>query len=150
MKLEGNAIKYGDNIDTDVIIPARYLNSSDPEELAAHCMEDLDKTFVSRVKPGDIMVAGSNFGCGSSREHALVIKTSGIGAVMPKALRGSSSEMRLISVSQSSSAIQILTRETEWRSTLIGARSETSQRTQALISPRSHPSSKILFLKAVL
>jgi 3-isopropylmalate/(R)-2-methylmalate dehydratase small subunit len=85
MKLEGNAIKYGDNIDTDVIIPARYLNSSDPEELAAHCMEDLDKTFVSRVKPGDIMVAGSNFGCGSSREHApLVIKTSGIGAVIAK------------------------------------------------------------------
>ena len=85
MKLEGNAIKYGDNIDTDVIIPARYLNSSDPEELATHCMEDLDKTFVSRVKPGDIMVAGSNFGCGSSREHApLVIKTSGIGAVIAK------------------------------------------------------------------
>ena len=85
MKLEGNAIKYGDNIDTDVIIPARYLNSSDPEELAAHCMEDLDKTFVARVKPGDIMVAGSNFGCGSSREHApLVIKTSGIGAVIAK------------------------------------------------------------------
>lgn len=85
MKLEGNTIKYGDNIDTDVIIPARYLNSSDPEELAAHCMEDLDKTFVSRVKPGDIMVAGSNFGCGSSREHApLVIKTSGIGAVIAK------------------------------------------------------------------
>lgn len=85
MKLKGKVIKYGDNVDTDVIIPARYLNTSDPKELAAHCMEDLDKTFVSRVKPGDIMVAGSNFGCGSSREHApLVIKTSGIGAVIAK------------------------------------------------------------------
>ena len=85
MKLEGNAIKYGDNVDTDVIIPARYLNSSDPQELAAHCMEDLDKTFVSRVITGDIIVAGSNFGCGSSREHApLVIKASGIGAVVAK------------------------------------------------------------------
>jgi 3-isopropylmalate/(R)-2-methylmalate dehydratase small subunit len=85
MKLEGNAIKYGDNVDTDVIIPARYLNSSDPQELAAHCMEDLDKTFVTRVKAGDIMVAGSNFGCGSSREHApLAIKASGIGAVIAK------------------------------------------------------------------
>ncbi len=85
MKLKGNVIKYGDNVDTDVIIPARYLNTSDPKELASHCMEDLDQTFVSRVKPGDIMVAGSNFGCGSSREHApLSIKESGIGAVVAK------------------------------------------------------------------
>ena len=85
MKVKGNVIKYGDNVDTDVIIPARYLNTSDPKELASHCMEDLDSTFVSRVKPGDIMVAGSNFGCGSSREHApLSIKESGIGAVVAK------------------------------------------------------------------
>ena len=85
MKLTGNVIKYGDNVDTDVIIPARYLNTSDPKELASHCMEDLDQTFVSRVKSGDIMVAGSNFGCGSSREHApLSIKESGIGAVVAK------------------------------------------------------------------
>ena len=85
MKLKGNVIKYGDNVDTDVIIPARYLNTSDPKELASHCMEDLDQTFVSRVKSGDIMVAGSNFGCGSSREHApLSIKESGIGAVVAK------------------------------------------------------------------
>ncbi len=85
MKLKGNVIKYGDNVDTDVIIPARYLNTSDPKELASHCMEDLDQTFVRRVKPGDIMVAGSNFGCGSSREHApLSIKESGIGAVVAK------------------------------------------------------------------
>ncbi|MBQ1729287.1 MAG: 3-isopropylmalate dehydratase small subunit, partial [Oscillospiraceae bacterium] len=65
---EGNAIKYGDNIDTDVIIPARYLNTSDPKELASHCMEDIDTSFTARVKPGDIMIGGENFGCGSSRE----------------------------------------------------------------------------------
>ncbi|HAZ19533.1 MAG TPA: 3-isopropylmalate dehydratase small subunit, partial [Clostridiales bacterium] len=74
---------YGNNIDTDVIIPARYLNTSDPKELAAHCMEDLDKTFASRVKPGDILMAGTNFGCGSSREHApMAIKASGIACVV--------------------------------------------------------------------
>ena len=70
MKYTGNVIKYGDNVDTDVIIPARYLNTSDHAELASHCMEDIDKTFVNRVKIGDIMAAGQNFGCGSSREHA--------------------------------------------------------------------------------
>ncbi|MCD8312480.1 MAG: 3-isopropylmalate dehydratase small subunit [Firmicutes bacterium] len=82
---KGNAIKYGDNVDTDVIIPARYLNSSDPEFLASHCMEDLDITFASRKKDGDIMVGGFNFGCGSSREHAPVsIKASGISVVIAK------------------------------------------------------------------
>ena len=70
MQLNGTVIKYGDNVDTDVIIPARYLNTIDKKELASHCMEDLDTTFTSRVKPGDIMVGGENFGCGSSREHA--------------------------------------------------------------------------------
>lgn len=85
MKLIGKVIKYGDNVDTDVIIPARYLNTSDPKELAAHCMEDLDKTFVGRVQKGDIMVAGANFGCGSSREHApIAIKESGIACVAAK------------------------------------------------------------------
>lgn len=85
MNVKGTVIKYGDNVDTDVIIPARYLNTSDKKELAAHCMEDLDKTFVSRVKPGDIMVAGTNFGCGSSREHApIAIKESGISLVIAK------------------------------------------------------------------
>jgi len=85
MNIKGTVIKYGDNVDTDVIIPARYLNTSDEKELAAHCMEDLDKTFVQRVKPGDIMVAGTNFGCGSSREHApLSIKASGIACVVAK------------------------------------------------------------------
>ena len=79
----GRVFKYGDNVDTDVIIPARYLNSSDPKELATHCMEDIDKDFVSRVRPGDILVARKNFGCGSSREHApIAIKASGISCVI--------------------------------------------------------------------
>lgn len=85
MKYEGNVIKYGDNVDTDVIIPARYLNTSDHAELASHCMEDLDKTFVTRVQQGDIITAGFNFGCGSSREHApIAIKASGISLVIAK------------------------------------------------------------------
>ncbi|MDD4539738.1 MAG: 3-isopropylmalate dehydratase small subunit [Lentisphaeria bacterium] len=85
MKITGTVIRYGDNVDTDVIIPARYLNTSDHKELAAHCMEDLDATFVGRVKPGDIMVGGNNFGCGSSREHApIAIKESGIACVVAK------------------------------------------------------------------
>ena len=85
MKIQGNVIRYGDNVDTDVIIPARYLNTADVRELAAHCMEDLDPGFVSRVKKGDIIVAGYNFGCGSSREHApLAIKESGIACVAAK------------------------------------------------------------------
>lgn len=83
MKYQGTVIRYGDNVDTDVIIPARYLNTGDPAALAAHCMEDLDPGFVQRVKKGDILVAGQNFGCGSSREHApLAIQASGISAVI--------------------------------------------------------------------
>ena len=83
MKVQGKVIKYGDNVDTDVIIPARYLNTSDPKELAAHCMEDLDPGFVKKVQKGDIMVAGKNFGCGSSREHApIAIKASGISCII--------------------------------------------------------------------
>jgi 3-isopropylmalate/(R)-2-methylmalate dehydratase small subunit len=83
MKVEGNVIKYGNNVDTDVIIPARYLNTIDPAELASHCMEDLDASFVKRVRKGDIMVAGKNFGCGSSREHApIAIKASGISCII--------------------------------------------------------------------
>lgn len=85
MKYTGTAMKYGDHVDTDVIIPARYLNTSDHKELAAHCMEDLDATFTARVKAGNIMVAGQNFGCGSSREHApIAIKASGISLVIAK------------------------------------------------------------------
>ena len=83
MKVSGKTHKYGDNVDTDVIIPARYLNTPDAQELAKHCMEDIDKDFIHRVKDGDIMVAGVNFGCGSSREHAPVaIKASGISCVI--------------------------------------------------------------------
>ncbi len=83
MKARGTVHKYGDNVDTDVIIPARYLNSSDGNELAKYCMEDIDKDFVKRVKKGDIMVAGKNFGCGSSREHApLAIKCAGVSCVI--------------------------------------------------------------------
>ena len=83
MNAKGPVFKYGDNIDTDVIIPARYLNTQSHQELASHCMEDIDKTFITKVKDGDIMVAGVNFGCGSSREHApIAIKASGISCVI--------------------------------------------------------------------
>ena len=83
MNAKGRVFKYGDNVDTDVIIPARYLNSSDPAELATHCMEDIDKEFVKNVSKGDIMVANKNFGCGSSREHApIAIKADGISCVI--------------------------------------------------------------------
>ena len=83
MKAHGTVFKYGDNVDTDVIIPARYLNSSDPAELATHCMEDIDKDFVKKVKKGDIIVAHKNFGCGSSREHApIAIKAAGVSCVI--------------------------------------------------------------------
>ena len=85
MKFEGKVIKDGDNVDTDVIIPARYLNTIDKKELASHCMEDIDRDFTKKVEAGDIMVAGANFGCGSSREHApIAIKESGISLVIAK------------------------------------------------------------------
>jgi 3-isopropylmalate/(R)-2-methylmalate dehydratase small subunit len=85
MLLKGQAHKYGANVDTDVIIPARYLNVSDPLELARHCMEDLDPQFLKRMKPGDIVVADTNFGCGSSREHApLAMKTAGVSCVIAR------------------------------------------------------------------
>ena len=83
MKIRGTAFKYGDNVDTDVIIPARYLNIADPQELASHAMEDIDADFVKRVQQGDIIVAGSNFGCGSSREHApRVLKDCGVACII--------------------------------------------------------------------
>ena len=81
--VSGKVFKYGDNVDTDVIIPARYLNAPSPEELAKHCMEDIDATFATTVKPGDIMVGGANFGCGSSREHAPIsIRACGVRCVI--------------------------------------------------------------------
>ena len=83
MKATGRVFKYGDNVDTDVIIPARYLNTSDPKELASHCMEDIDLDFAKKVQKGDIIVANKNFGCGSSREHApIAIKESGVSCVI--------------------------------------------------------------------
>lgn len=85
MDAKGRVFKYGNNIDTDVIIPARYLNTTDHKELASHCMEDIDKDFVNNVSPGDIIVAGDNFGCGSSREHApIAIKAAGVSCVIAK------------------------------------------------------------------
>jgi len=85
LKLKGKVHKYGANVDTDAIMPARHLNLSEPEELAQHCMEDFDSKFLTRVEPGDIIVAGTNFGCGSSREHApLAIKAAGISCVIAK------------------------------------------------------------------
>ncbi len=85
MLLKGNVFKYGDHVDTDVIIPAKYLNTADPLELAKHCMEDIDTSYAGKVKPGDIIVAGVNFGCGSSREHApLAIKGSGASCIIAR------------------------------------------------------------------
>ena len=85
MNAKGHVFRYGDNVDTDVIIPARYLNTSDPKELATHCMEDIDINFVKDVKEGDIIVADKNFGCGSSREHApIAIKAAGVSCVIAK------------------------------------------------------------------
>lgn len=85
MTIKGKAWVYKDNVDTDVIIPARYLNTSDPKELASYCMEDIDKNFAKEVQPGDVIVAGENFGCGSSREHApIAIKASGVSVVIAK------------------------------------------------------------------
>ncbi|NYB74606.1 3-isopropylmalate dehydratase small subunit [Sedimentibacter hydroxybenzoicus DSM 7310] len=85
MKAEGKVFKYGNDIDTDVIIPARYLNTTEPNELAKHCMEDIDESFIAQVKEGDIIVAMKNFGCGSSREHApIAIKAAGISCVIAK------------------------------------------------------------------
>ncbi len=85
MKLRGKVHKYGADVNTDVIIPARYLNMSDPDKLARHCMEDIDSEFINRVQPGDIIVADTNFGCGSSREHApLAIKAAGVACVIAK------------------------------------------------------------------
>lgn len=85
MALKGKVWKFGDNVDTDVIIPARYLNTSEPAELAKHCMEDIDKTFAQKIQAGDFIVAGKNFGCGSSREHApIAIKASGVSVVIAK------------------------------------------------------------------
>ena len=136
MKVQGNVIKYGDNVDTDVIIPARYLNTSDPKELAAHFMEDLDPGFAGRVKAGDIMAAGTNFGCGSSREHApIAIKASGISCVIAKTFARISTAMPSISGFPSSSVRKrprISATVTRLRSTSIPEPSPTGQRDEPI------------------
>ena len=127
MNANGTAHKYGDNVDTDVIIPARYLNTSDPKELAEKCMCDIDADFVKKIKVNDIMVAGFNFGCGSSREHApIAIKASGISCVIAKALRVSFTAMRSTSVCQSWNVwrqVSVLMIRMRWKSTSIPEKS---------------------------
>ena len=141
MKAHGTVFKYGDNVDTDVIIPARYLNSSDPKELASHCMEDIDKDFVNRVKPGDIIVADKNFGCGSSREHApIAIKAAGVSCVIAETFarifyRNSINiGLPLLNVPRLPEA---LSRETRWRWISTAESSTTAQRGPSL---RARPS----------
>ena len=123
MKAIGTVFKYGDNIDTDVIIPARCLNITDRRELASHCMEDIDRTFVKRVHPGDLIVGGFNFGCGSSREHApMVIKENGVSCVIAKTFARIFTAMPSISACRSLSAPKPVIRfrtETRLRSILI-------------------------------
>ena len=122
MKAKGTVHKFGDNVDTDVIIPARYLNKSDEAWLASHCMEDIDADFVNKVKPGDIMVAEANFGCGSSREHApIAIKASGISCVIASTLHVFFTEMQSISVLRFLNVtrlLRILRQETRLKLTL--------------------------------
>ena len=129
MNAHGRVHKYGDNVDTDVIIPARYLNTASHAELAAHCMEDIDKSFVSKVQPGDIMVAEKNFGCGSSREHApIAIKASGISCVIASTFARIFTATPSISAWQFWSATRLPVRfrtATRWRSILIPAGSAT-------------------------
>ena len=133
MNAKGHVFKYPDNVDTDVIIPARYLNTQDAKELAAHCMEDIDKSFTSRVQPGDVMVGGWNFGCGSSREHApLCIKTSGISVVIAKSFA------RIFYRNSINIGLPIL--ESAWTST--PASSPTRRRAPCSRPNRSPPSSR--------
>ena len=118
MKALGKVFKYGDNVDTDVIIPARYLNSSDPAELATHCMEDIDKNFVKNVQKGDIIVAEKNFGCGSSREHAPISIKRESAVLSQRHLPEFSTVMRSISDCRSLSVkklLKILRQETKWK-----------------------------------
>lgn len=132
MKVCGKVHKYGDNVDTDVIIPARYLNTADHKELAAHCMEDIDVDFVKNVKPGDIMVAEQNFGCGSSREHApIAIKTSGISCVIASTFARifyRNAINTALPILECDEAARISTRAMRLRSTLTQALSPTRPR----------------------
>ena len=137
MNAKGPVFKYGDNIDTDVIIPARYLNTQSEAELASHCMEDIDKTFVTRVKAGDIMVGGENFGCGSSRGHAPVaIKASGISCVIAKSFA------RICRFWSAPPPVRQLLRATRSASTSTPASSPTRRRAGPSRPPRSRRSSR--------
>ena len=131
MKARGSVFKYGDNVDTDVIIPARYLNIADPVELATHCMEDIDTEFVKNVKKGDIMVATKNFGCGSSREHApQVIRDNGISCVI------ASSFARISIVLLSTSVCRL------WRAKKLPMQSVQETRSRLILIPALSPTSQ--------
>ena len=123
MKAKGHVFKYGDNVDTDVIIPARYLNSFDAQELASHAMADIDPEFVNKVQPGDLIVANKNFGCGSSREHApLCLKTAGVSCVIAETFARIFYRMQSISDFRSSNVQRLrkeLKPETKWKLILI-------------------------------
>ena len=137
MNTQGKVFKYPDNVDTDVIIPARYLNTPNAQELALHCMEDIDKAFVKKVEKGDVIVAGWNFGCGSSREHApLVIKTCGTGCVIAKSFA------RIFYRNAINIGLPILECEetTKFRSILIPASSPTSRLARRIRHSRSRRS----------
>ena len=149
-KANGTVFKYGDNVDTDVIIPARYLNSSDPTELAQHCMEDIDKDFIKNVKPGDIIVADKNFGCGSSREHApIAIKAAGV--LLHRPLPGFFTVIRSILDCRSSNARR---RQKQFRRVMrsksisIPVSSPTRRRTGSSKDRRFRPSCRRLSLQA--
>ena len=147
MNAKGPVFKYGDNIDTDVIIPARYLNTQSEAELASHCMEDIDKTFVTRVKAGDIMVGGENFGCGSSREHAPVaIKASGISCVIAKSFARIFYRNAInigLPILECPPPVRQLLRATRSASTSTPASSPTRRRAGPFRPPRSRRSSRI-------
>lgn len=151
-KANGTVFKYGDNVDTDVIIPARYLNSSDPAELAQHCMEDIDKDFIKNIKPGDIIVADKNFGCGSSREHApIAIKAAGVSCVIAQTFARIFTVIRSISDCRSSNARR---RQKQFRRVMrsksisIPVSSLTRRRTGSSKDRRFRPSCRRLSLQA--
>lgn len=147
MNTQGKVFKYPDNVDTDVIIPARYLNTPNAQELALHCMEDIDKAFVKKVEKGDVIVAGWNFGCGSSREHApLVIKTCGTGCVIAKSFARIFYRNAInigLPILECEEAATRSTQTTKFRSILIPASSPTSRPARRIRHSRSRRSFRI-------
>ena len=140
MEARGHVFKYGDNVDTDVIIPARYLNSFDPQELASHAMADIDPEFVGKVQPGDMIVARKNFGCGSSREHApLCLKTAGVSCIIAETFariffRNAISDFRSLSVRR---RLRRSKQATRWKSILTAARFMTVRKGRSIRDSRS-------------